>query len=101
MLPFFIETNLFLGLDNLWNLNNVVVSGIGLSLVLGFCFLFPIVLRGLIKIGFVDKVFLKSKRGFVVVGLLLVSGLVTPTPDVLSQLVVALPLYILFELSLL
>jgi sec-independent protein translocase protein TatC len=34
------------------------------------------------------------------IGILIVAGVITPSPDVFSQLVVAIPLYGLFELSL-
>lgn len=99
MLPFFIETNNYMGLENYWNLSQVVISGLSLSLMLGLSFLFPLVLRGLIKLGYLNTGMLKAKRGMVLVGILIVSAIITPTPDVLSQVIVGIPLYILFELS--
>ena len=101
MLPFFIETNIYFGLENYWNLYSVITSGIGLSLMLGLAFLFPIILRGLIKLGALKKEFLKQQRAAVIIGILVVSAIITPTPDILSQLIVGAPLYVLFELSLL
>jgi sec-independent protein translocase protein TatC len=34
------------------------------------------------------------------IGILIISGIITPSPDVFSQLIVSVPLYALFELSL-
>jgi len=100
MLPFFVETNMGLGLENYWNLYQVITSGLKLSLLLGLSFLFPLVLRGLIKLGLIQKDVLKKQRGLVVIIILVLSAVITPTPDILSMLIVALPLYSLFELSL-
>jgi len=101
MLPFFIETNIYFGLENYWNLYTVITSGLGLSFMLGLCFLFPILLRGLIKMGYLKKEFLKKQRIIVIIGILILSAIITPTPDILSQIIVGTPLYILFEISLL
>lgn len=101
MLPFFLETNTSMGLENYWNLYQVITTGLKLSLMLGFAFLFPLVLKGLIKLNLIEKKVLKEKRGIVIVIILVLSAVITPTPDILSMLIVALPLYLLFEASLL
>jgi len=101
MLPFFIETNIDLNLENYWNLYQVITTGLGLSLMLGFCFLMPILLRGLISIGLLQKEALKKQRVPIIIGLLVLSAVITPTPDILSQLIVSIPLYALFEISIL
>jgi sec-independent protein translocase protein TatC len=55
----------------------------------------------LTKIGIITPKYLKRYRKHVVIGILIISGIITPSPDMFSQIVVALPLYALFELSLL
>jgi sec-independent protein translocase protein TatC len=101
MLPFFIQTNTDMGLVNYWNLYQVIQSGIGMAIMLGIAFQLPIILRALIKYKFIEKKDLKSKRGMVAFVLLIVSGIITPSPDILSQFLVAIPLYVLFEVSIL
>lgn len=101
MLPFFIETNNSLGLVNNWNLYTVMLSGLSLAFMLGLAFQLPVLIKGLIFLGLVTKDQLRKQRKFVIVGVLIISGLITPTPDILSQLIVGLPLYALFEVSLL
>jgi sec-independent protein translocase protein TatC len=42
---------------------------------------------------------LRKGRRFAVVGILIVAAVVTPTPDAFSQLMLAVPLYVLYEVS--
>ena len=42
---------------------------------------------------------MKSKRSYIFVGILLVSGILTP-PDIVSQLLLTAPTYLLFEIGL-
>jgi sec-independent protein translocase protein TatC len=43
--------------------------------------------------------FMRSTRRYAAVVILIVAAVVTPTPDILTMLVVAFPLFILYELS--
>jgi len=71
-----------------------------MTLIMGLIFEFPIVVIFLTKIGIVSPSLLKKYRKHTFVIILITSGLITPSPDVFSQLVVALPLYALYEISL-
>jgi sec-independent protein translocase protein TatC len=51
------------------------------------------------KIGIVTPTFLKSYRRQIFVVLLIVAGIITPSPDMVSQLLVFVPLYSLFEIG--
>ncbi|MBQ0738529.1 twin-arginine translocase subunit TatC, partial [Aquimarina celericrescens] len=52
----------------------------------------------LTKIGLVTPQILKQYRKFALVGILIVSAIITP-PDIASQIVVAIPVLILYEIS--
>jgi sec-independent protein translocase protein TatC len=67
-----------------------------LTLIFGVAFQLPIAIVFAEKMGLVDVEMLTSIRKFVIVGLLIVSAMATP-PDVVSQLALAIPLYILYE----
>jgi sec-independent protein translocase protein TatC len=43
---------------------------------------------------------LKKYRKHTIVVILIVAGIITPSPDIFSQLVVSIPLYVLYEISL-
>ena len=66
----------------------------------GLMFQFPIIVFASVAMGLVEVSTLARKRSYVVVVLLIVSAVLTP-PDVVSQLLLATPCYLLFELALL
>ena len=64
----------------------------------GISFQLPIVLSLLARIGVVDSQFLKERRKYVVVIIFAAAALLTP-PDPITQIGLAVPLLILYELS--
>ncbi len=66
----------------------------------GVTFEVPIVVIVLVRMGFVTVEKLKQIRPYVVVGAFVVAAIVTP-PDVMSQLLLAVPLCLLYEVGLL
>jgi len=76
------------------------VSSITLmTLLMGLLFELPVLVLFLTKIGIVTPKYLRKYRKHTVIGILIVAGIITPSPDMFSQLIVAIPLYALFELS--
>lgn len=71
-----------------------------MTLLMGLLFELPILVLFLTRIGILTPFFLKKYRKHVLIAILIIAGVITPSPDVFSQVVVALPLYALFELSL-
>jgi sec-independent protein translocase protein TatC len=71
-----------------------------MTLLMGLLFELPVLIFFLTKIGIVTPKYLRKYRKHTVIGILIISGIITPSPDMFSQIVVALPLYALFELSL-
>ena len=67
-------------------------------LAFGFCFELPVLLVLLNKIGFVAAKTLADGRRYAIVAILIVAAIVTP-PDVVSQLLLAIPMYLLYEIS--
>ena len=69
-------------------------------LAFGISFLLPVLLLLLERAGLVQRATLAKARAYVVVGVLALAAVATP-PDPGSQLILAIPLYLLFEGSLL
>ena len=63
-------------------------------------FQFPVVLFTLLTLGIIDVRSMRRKRPVVIVGILILAGLLTP-PDVVSQIALAVPACIFYELSIL
>jgi len=72
----------------------------GLAVAFGAMFQLPLALTALNQAGLASRESLAGKRPYVYVAAFLFSGLLTPGPDVFSQLALALPTLALFELSL-
>jgi sec-independent protein translocase protein TatC len=66
----------------------------------GITFEVPVVVVVLVRLGMVSLEKLRSIRGYVIVGAFVVGAIFTP-PDVLSQMMLAVPLWLLYELGLL
>jgi sec-independent protein translocase protein TatC len=66
----------------------------------GITFEVPVVVVVLVRLGVVSLDKLRSIRGYVIVGAFIVGAIFTP-PDVLSQVMLAVPLWLLYEMGLL
>ena len=69
-------------------------------LAFGITFEVPIVVILLVRMGIMSIEKLRDIRGYVVVGAFIIAAVVTP-PDVISQFMLAVPLWILYEVGLL
>ena len=69
------------------------------TLPVGLIFETPIILYFLAKIGIVSSAFLTQYRKHALVVIVIVAAVITPGPDVFSQMLVATPLYLLYEIS--
>jgi sec-independent protein translocase protein TatC len=72
-----------------------------LALVLGTGLVFelPMLAYFLAKLGIVSSEFMRKYRRHAYVVILLIAGIVTPTPDMVTQLLMASPMFVLYELS--
>ena len=82
------------------DINSYLSFCLKLFLVFGFTFEIPIITLVLILIGVVSTQTLVEKRRFIIVGCFFVAMFVTP-PDALSMIMLAIPMWLLFELGLL
>ncbi len=78
--------------DYVDNLTNIILG-------CGLAFELPVLAFVLTKIGLITPTYLRSTRKYAIVVILLVAAFITPSPDWMSQLIVFIPLFLLYELS--
>ena len=70
-----------------------------MTLSCGFVFELPMVIYFLSKIGIMSPAFMRKYRKHAMVVNLILAAVITPSPDVTSQMLVAIPLFLLYEIS--
>lgn len=85
-------------IKNEFNLNSYIGMIRTAVLACGLFFELPIVIYFLSRMGLVTAEFLKKYRKYAIVIVLIVAAVVTP-PDVISQIIVSIPMLIIYELS--
>ncbi len=88
-------------ITNQISLNSYMTNFLTLVFVMGVVFEIPILAWILSNLGILHKAFLKQYRKVAVTVLLVLAALITPSGDPFTLMVVFLPLYILYELSIL
>jgi sec-independent protein translocase protein TatC len=84
--------------NNTITLNSYISTVVSLTFATGLVFELPIVVFFLTKIGILTPAFMKKSRKYVLIILLTIAAIITP-PDVFSQILVTIPLVLLYELS--
>lgn len=70
-----------------------------LLLAFGFIFELPLVLSFMARMGLVSVPFLQKNRKYAILIIFIAAAILTPGPDVISQLMMAVPLMILYEIG--
>ena len=84
---------------NMLTIQSYVDTLIGMSLVMGVVFELPVVCGLLGRMGLLTAPMMQQYRRHAVVAILVVSAIITPTTDVFTLLVVSLPIWLLYEVS--
>lgn len=86
---------------NMLTLQSYMDTLLGMTLAMGICFELPVVCWVLGRLGLLTAEHMRQYRRHVFVGILLAAAIITPTGDPLTLFLVAIPLYLLYELSML
>ena len=82
------------------DISNFLSFVLTLSFGFGIAFQIPLIVNALIKLKITNKIKLKSYRGLVLI-LCFIFGMIFTPPDIISQFLMAVPMYLLFEIGLL
>lgn len=85
-------------IQNIWTIKSYINTIMPLVLGTGLAFQLPLAIYFLAKIGLVSPGWLKRNRKYAIVTILILAAVITP-PDVISQVIITLPLMALYEIS--
>ena len=86
-------------IENLIDLDSYIDTLITLCISTGISFELPVVAYFLAKIGIVPHKFMKTHRKHAFLAVLVIAAIITPSTDVFTMFVTALPLQLVYELS--
>jgi sec-independent protein translocase protein TatC len=79
--------------------NEYFSLSIRLLIAFGVIFELPILMVFLAKIGIVDVAFLNKNRKYAILINFIIAAILTPTPDIVNQMLMGVPLLVLYEMS--
>ena len=79
--------------------NEYIQFVMSVCLLAGAVFELPMVSYFLSKVGILKPEFMRKYRKHAIVAILIIAGIMTPSPDIVSQIMLAVPLFILYEIS--
>ncbi len=100
-LSILLEFNVWLGIEPMLKLNEWISFATILPLVFGICFQTPLVMLFVARLGILNVEDFRSKRKIALLMMVVIAAVLTPGPDVFSQLMLAVPMYGLYELGIL
>lgn len=86
-------------IQNQFDINDYISLLSMLTLACGLTFQLPMIAFVLSQVGILTPSFMREYRKHALIVILLVAAIITPSPDVISQLLVAFPLFGLYEIS--
>lgn len=98
-LKFSIRLNEMLGFEILWSADRYYGLLVWTILGMAFCFQFPLAVYVLVYLRVVTTAKLKAARPYMIVLFFFMGALLTPTWDPVTQSMVALPMWVLYEIS--
>ena len=98
---FLTEYELSAAIQNQIDLSSYIGNFVMLIMVMGIVFEMPLLAWVLSCLGLITRSFLRQYKTYAVVGLMALSAVITPSGDPFTMMLVAVPLYLLYEMSIL
>lgn len=96
-LGFFFEWGDSLGVRNDWRIGEYMSFATQFTLLFGLSFELPVVVMVLVKLGLLGYETMKRTRGYAIVAIFIIAAVLTPTPDIFTQCLMAGPMILLYE----
>lgn len=87
-----------LGVSNDWRIGEYITFATQFTLLFGLAFELPVVVMVLVKLGLLSYEIMSSTRTYSTVAIFIAAAVITPTPDIMTLLLMALPMLVLYEI---
>lgn len=87
-------------IENIFTINSYMSMILSTVFYSGLLFLLPVVSYLLAKLGIISAAFFRKYRRHAIVGILILAAAITP-PDIISQIIVSIPIILLYEIGIL
>jgi len=96
-LAFFFEWGLDMGVENEWRIGEYIGFATQFTLLFGLSFELPVVVMVFVKLGLLSWEMMHRTRSYAVLAIVVLAAVITPTSDVLTLSLMAVPMYLLYE----
>jgi sec-independent protein translocase protein TatC len=97
-LLFFYEWSAQLGVSNDWRIGEYITFATRFTLLFGLSFELPVVVMVLVKLGILTYESMTRTRTYAIVAIYIAAALITPTPDIMTLNLMAVPMLVLYEI---
>ena len=97
-LQFFYEWSGDMGISNDWRIGEYISFATQFTLLFGASFELPVVVMVFVKLGLLGYETMSKTRSYAIVAIIVAAAVLTPTPDILTMLVMAAPMVFLYEI---
>ncbi len=96
-LLFFSQWNGGMGISNDWRIGEYISFATQFTLLFGASFELPVVVMVFVKLGLLSYDVMSKTRHYAIIAIFVAAAILTPTPDIATMVVMALPMILLYE----
>lgn len=97
-LTFFYDWSGALGVSNDWRIGEYITFATQFTLLFGLSFELPVVVMVLVKLGLLSYDTMARTRTYAIVAIYVAAAIITPTPDIMTLNMMAIPMLVLYEI---
>jgi len=97
-LLFFFDWGAKLGVSNDWRIGEYITFATQFTLLFGLSFELPVVVMVLVKLGLLTYETMSRTRSYAILAIYIAAAVITPTPDIMTLNLMALPMLLLYEI---
>ena len=85
--------------ENMISIQSYIGTFMMMNLLMGIVFELPVLCWLLGRLGWLDSTIMRRFRKHAIVAILIIAAIITPTSDIFTLMLVALPIWLLYEIS--